>query len=78
MMGALGPLQSEALTGTLTFQLKPDPSGTSTQILLEYVVGGYARTAFNQLAPAVDGVLANQMKRLAQKLGQFRGGFFRH
>ncbi|WP_283404824.1 SRPBCC family protein [Novosphingobium panipatense] len=69
MMGALGPLQSEALTGTLTFQLKPDPSGTSTQILLEYVVGGYARTAFNQLAPAVDGVLANQMKRLAQKLG---------
>ena len=41
LTGALGPLQSEALTGTLTMTLKPVPSGT--RILWEYVVGGFMR-----------------------------------
>ena len=70
MAGALGPLQADAVNGTLTVQLKAGAAGSDkTQILLEYVVGGYARAPFAQLAPAVDGVLGEQMKHLAAKLG---------
>ncbi|MEJ2410363.1 MAG: SRPBCC family protein [Novosphingobium sp.] len=69
MRGALGPLQADALNGTLTIQLKPVNEGKSTQILLEYVVGGYARTPYEKLATAVDGVLGQQMQHLVAKLG---------
>lgn len=70
MTGALGPLQAEAVNGTLTVQIKPVASASDkTQILLEYVVGGYARTPFPQLAPGVDGMLGEQLRRLAAKLG---------
>lgn len=68
MTGVLGPLQADAATGTMTIQLKPGEKGT-TQVLMEYVVGGYVRTPFDKLAPAVDGVLGEQMRRLAGKLG---------
>ncbi|MEE4450701.1 SRPBCC family protein [Novosphingobium resinovorum] len=68
MAGALGPLQADAATGTLTVQLKPDGKG-GTQLLLEYVVGGFTRTPFEKLAPAVDAMLAGQVKRLTGKLG---------
>lgn len=68
MTGALGPLQSDAVNGTLTIQLKADPA-TGTQVLMEYVVGGFSRTSFDKLAPAVDGVLAAQMTRFSGKLG---------
>lgn len=69
MIGALGPLQGEAVRGTLTIQLKPSEDGKSTQVLLEYVVGGYARTPFEKLAPAVDGVLGQQVQHLVARLG---------
>lgn len=69
MTGVLGPLQADAANGTMTVQLKPAENGKGTQILLEYVVGGYARTPYEKLAPAVDGVLGEQVKRLAAKLG---------
>ena len=63
MSGALGPLQGEALTGTLTIELKP--SGTGTRVELEYVVGGYMRFKGEEIAPAVDGMLGGQLARLA-------------
>jgi hypothetical protein len=72
MTGALGPLQADAATGTMTIQLKPVESANgagATQILVEYVVGGYTRTPFDKLAPAVDGVVGAQFQRLATKLG---------
>lgn len=69
MAGVLGPLQADAAEGTMTFELKPASNGEGTQILLEYVVGGYARTPYAKLAPAVDGVLGEQVRRLAEKLG---------
>lgn len=69
MTGALGPLQPDAATGTMTIQLKPADGGGHTQIWLEYVVGGYLRTPAEKLAPAVDGVLGEQIGRLAAKLG---------
>ena len=67
MTGALGPLQSEALTGTLTMTLKPVGSGT--RILWEYVVGGFMRYKTDEIAPAVDKVLVGQLTSLAAKLG---------
>ena len=60
MVGALGPLQAEAVTGTLTFRLDL-ASATSTKVTLTYVVGGYVRAGADTLAPKVDEVLATQM-----------------
>jgi hypothetical protein len=67
LSGALGPLQSDAVVGTLTFQLKPE--GAGTRILLEYVVAGYMREPATRMARAVDGVLGDQLTRLAERLG---------
>lgn len=67
MSGGLGPLQSEAVVGTLTMTLKAQ-DGT-TRILWEYVVGGQMRYKAGQIASAVDQVLAQQIGRLAKKLG---------
>ena len=67
MVGALGPLQSEALTGTMTITLKP--GGGGTRIVMEYVVGGYMRYKVDEIAPAVDKVLAGQLAALAASLG---------
>ena len=67
MSGALGPLQADALTGTLTIALKPIDGGT--RIMWEYVVGGYMRQWTGQTAPTVDKVLEEQVSRLAANLG---------
>lgn len=67
MVGALGPLQADAANGTLTIEIKPAKDGT--QVLLEYVVGGFLRTPMDKLAPAVDGMLGAQLASLAGKLG---------
>ncbi|MEP6868182.1 MAG: SRPBCC family protein [Novosphingobium sp.] len=67
MVGALGPLQGEAVTGVLTMTLKPAPKGT--RILWEYVVGGYMRYKPDVIAPAVNAMLGEQMSRLAVQLG---------
>lgn len=40
LQGAFGPLQAEAVTGTLTFSLKP-MGATTTRVTMRYVVGGY-------------------------------------
>lgn len=60
MTGALGPLQAEAVNGTLVFKLAAD-GGTATKVTLTYVVGGYVRVGADTLAPKVDEVLALQM-----------------
>jgi len=67
LSGALGPLQSEALQGTLTITIKPVEGGT--RILWEYVVGGFMRYNVDDIAPAVDKVLAAQVASLAKQLG---------
>lgn len=63
LSGALGPLQGEAVTGTLTWVLKGDGSGTI--ITQSYVVGGYVRQGAKALAVPVDAVLSEQLTRLA-------------
>ena len=67
MKGALGPLQTEALEGTLTVTL--EPQGNGTRIEWEYVVGGYMRFKPEEIAPAVDRVLGDQLASLAARLG---------
>jgi hypothetical protein len=67
MSGALGPLQGEALNGTLTVELKKTDTGT--RIELEYVVGGYMRFKTEEIAPAVDGVLGQQLAGLVKVVG---------
>lgn len=62
MAGALGPLQGEALNGTMTITLAEAKDGT--HLVLDYVVGGYARIKLDEVAPAVDKVLGEQVARL--------------
>ncbi|MFN2259640.1 MAG: SRPBCC domain-containing protein [Parasphingopyxis sp.] len=64
LTGALGPLQSEGLTGSLTWQLEAVDGGT--RISQRYVVGGHmAGFDVAAIAPAVDGVVREQLERLA-------------
>ena len=72
LSGGLEPLQSEAVGGTLSITLKSTPGGT--RILWEYVVGGYMRHKVDEIAPAVDKVMAEQLSRLSAKLGEGEGG----
>ena len=67
LSGALGPLQSEAVTGVLTMTLEPE--GEMTRIRWDYVVGGYMRTPMGEMAPLVDRVVGEQLLRLATRLG---------
>lgn len=62
LTGALGPLQAEGVTATLTWALKPVPGGT--EVTQTYVVGGYVRGGADRLAPIVDQVIGEQLKRL--------------
>ena len=68
LSGGLGPLQSEAVNATLTITLKPGEGG-GTRIQWFYVVGGFARFKFPEMAVLVDRVLGEQATRLGAKLG---------
>ena len=67
LSGAFGPLQGEALTGTLTIQIKATPTGSALRF--DYVVGGYMRFKVDAIAPAVDTVIGEQLRGLAAALG---------
>lgn len=71
MTGGLGPLQSEAVTGTMTVTFKPVdlPNGKGTRILWEYVVGGYMRYKADTISGAVEKVLAEQLGSLVKLVG---------
>jgi len=60
--GALGPLLYEATTGVMDVQVKTIAGGS--QLMLDYKVAGFANGGAEKLAPAVDEVLTEQMKRL--------------
>ena len=62
MIGALGPLQSMAASGSLTVSLSASNNGTSLE--MTYAVGGYHPKGFQSLAPLVDKVLRVQIERL--------------
>jgi uncharacterized protein YndB with AHSA1/START domain len=62
MSGALGPLQASGVTGSLTWKLTPASGGTTVR--LSYSVGGFIEGGFDKMAPAVEGVLGEQLRRL--------------
>jgi uncharacterized protein YndB with AHSA1/START domain len=62
MIGALGPLQSLAVTGSMTIQLSPAEGGTKLEVT--YAVGGYIPAGMNTWAATVDRVLTEQFTRL--------------
>lgn len=67
MVGGLGPLQAEAVQGVLTITLTK--AGGQTQIKWRYAVGGVWQAKPAELAPLVDKMLAEQVRRLAGKVG---------
>jgi uncharacterized protein YndB with AHSA1/START domain len=64
MRGALGPLQEQAVVGTITWTLTD--TGSRTRLEMTYVVGGYMRGGLEPVAKIVDSVLATQVQRLKQ------------
>lgn len=68
MVGALGPLQSEPVTGVLTIALSEVDAGT--RIVWEYNVGGSMRYEIPVISKAVDGVMSQQLAGLAKLLGK--------
>ncbi|WP_082703669.1 hypothetical protein [Novosphingobium sp. Fuku2-ISO-50] len=59
LVGALGPLQSEAVNATLTVTITPVEGGT--RVIFEYVVGGYMRYPAEKIVPAVDAMLGKAL-----------------
>lgn len=66
MVGGLGPLQSMAVTGTMTLPLSK--SGNGTRVEVTYTVGGYRPGGLGSLAVLVDRVLLEQMIRLKNNI----------
>jgi uncharacterized protein YndB with AHSA1/START domain len=61
MTGALGPLLYEATAGVLDVQVKSTAGGS--QLTLDYKAAGFANGGADKLAPVVDAVLAEQLRR---------------
>ena len=59
--GSLGPLLYEATTGVM--HVKVDPIAGGSKITMNYRVAGFANGGAARIAPQVDKVLAEQMKR---------------
>jgi len=66
MVGSLGPLQSEPVTGVLTIAISTVEKGT--RIVWEYNVGGPMRYEIPVISKAVDGVMGAQLAALAKPL----------
>lgn len=66
LRGALGPFQSYAVEGAMTWTLKA--SGDGTDLSLTYALGGYFKDGTAQFSQGADGVLADQVVRLKRLL----------
>ena len=62
LTGSLGPLLYEATSGVMDVQVKTVAAGS--QLTLDYKVAGFATGGADKVAPAVDAVLTEQLKRL--------------
>ncbi len=60
-----GPLQQLGVSGTLTFQLADGADAGSTKLTVDYKVSGSSLSGLENVATAVDGVLIEQVTRLA-------------
>jgi len=62
MIGGLGPLQSMAVTGSMTWSLSKTDDGTNVKVI--YCIGGYRPGGLQKIAPLVDKVIFEQLTRL--------------
>jgi hypothetical protein len=62
LRGGLGPLQTMAVSGAMTFTFAANDKGT--ELVYRYVVGGYAPGGLDKLAEPVDQVQLGQLRRL--------------
>ena len=68
LTGGLGPLQRLGVSGTLDFKF--EELNGQTRITLSYVVAGSSLSGLQPIAPAIDGVLGNQLQRLVDYANQ--------
>jgi hypothetical protein len=61
--GAFGPLQDLGVSAAMTFTLGDGAAPGKTKLTLDYKVVGSSLSGLDQLAPVVDQVLAEQVKR---------------
>jgi hypothetical protein len=61
--GALGPLQTMAAQGRMIWKVEPAQGGST--ITFKYLISGSVEGGFEPIAPAVDGVIHEQIERLA-------------
>jgi len=64
MTGGLGPLQAEAVSGSLSWELEETESGTN--LTVTYSVGGYVAGGLDGWSAGVDRVVGEQLARLAR------------
>jgi hypothetical protein len=64
--GALGPLQAMAVQGRMIWKIKGLEKGS--QVTFTYHVFGHPDGGLNAIAPAVDGVIGEQLQRLIDRL----------
>ena len=64
--GALGPLQTMAVDGRMVWQIEAAESGS--KVTFTYSVFGHPEGGLTAIAPAVDGVIGEQLQRLGERL----------
>ena len=62
LTGGLGPLGLMGVNGAMTWEFADHDEGTA--VSLKYAVGGYMDGGLDSIAPAVDGVLLEQLQSL--------------
>lgn len=62
LSGGLGPLGLMGVSGNMTWEFEDSDEGTS--VTWNYAVGGYLPQGLEQIAPAVDAVLSEQLNSL--------------
>lgn len=62
MTGSLGPLLAQATTGVMQIAIEPTPTGSA--LVMNYRAAGFFNGGATKLAPLVDQVLGEQMKRI--------------
>jgi uncharacterized protein YndB with AHSA1/START domain len=62
LKGAMGPFQGQGLEGVLTFNLKPEGSGTALE--LDYNIGGFMKGGFGKMPQAADAMLTDLVAHL--------------
>lgn len=66
--GTLGPLQGMPVSGRMIWRIDPTESGSA--ITFTYMVFGHPEGGLTGIAPAVDGVIGEQLQRLGERLAE--------